>query len=117
MWNPNEDPIDTRQSFSEELHDALLIHDVVRDFYGLRRNEDGSFSIVDLERIKGFEDYIKDALRTFLKTVRVKSESDKQADLSGEPVLKGMNDSIRKKIDELYAKIDSLPKRMTVPRT
>lgn len=124
-----------RASFTEELHEALLLHEVARDFYGVKRNEDGSYSIVDLEKIKAFPDNIKDPLRAFLKMqpgplvkplakvaeicppppapLVVASQTEvKEAYKKSTLPRMAIPLEVRKSLDFLYEKIDTLPKRV-----
>ena len=113
MFSPPErDEDSVLDAFRLELIQALHQSEEVRTCYGLRRNEDGSFVVSDLPKIKALPEETKHILREFLKA----NGTPKPKLVSQEVVGKStMSPTIRQSLDELYSRLDHL-QRTAKPR-
>lgn len=86
----------------DEFFNSLIDCPKIREHYSIRKNEDGSFGIIDVEKIKTFDEQIKVWLREFyLGYVK-----PKEPDLPQVPGT--ITPTLRKRLDTLYERIDKI---------
>ena len=105
MWDPDNEEKENVQTIipsREELFEALQQSEHAREYYGLRKLENGRVEVSDLPKIQSFPEEVKAMLRDFLKTYG----GAPQAMPVSHPL--GMTPTTRQRLDELYAKLNRL---------